>query len=80
MGETEIYAEPGRPRTVVLTFLKGLGVHVFLSIYWDHYCIFVQGISSKMSAGHYFGHNSSDCVYQRVFSVVEDFKLAKIII
>lgn len=72
MDETEINIEPRRPRTVVFSFVKGLGVSVFLSISLDHYYI-NWGVGSKMSPWLYFDYDNSDYVYQRMVSVVEDF-------
>lgn len=72
MDETEINAEPRRPKTVVFNLVKGVGVSVFLSISKDHYYI-IWGVGSRRNPGHYFGCDNSDCVYRRMISVVEDF-------
>lgn len=51
VGEIKIYAEPGRPRIVVLNFVKKLRVRekkkkklrVSVFLCWAHHCILIWG-------------------------------------
>lgn len=76
-----MYAEPGRPIKVVLTFVKGLRGCVFLSICWESLLHFYLQSRLQMSPGHYFGHDNSDNFFRRMFSVAENFfELAVIVV